>query len=36
MIMQSIALDEAQNHLGEIIEKLTPGEEVGMHEHGRL
>jgi antitoxin (DNA-binding transcriptional repressor) of toxin-antitoxin stability system len=28
MIMQSIALDEAQNHLGEIIEKLTPGEEV--------
>lgn len=26
--MQTITLDEAQNHLGEIIEKLTPGEEV--------
>lgn len=26
--MQTISLDEAQNHLGEIIEKLTPGEVV--------
>lgn len=26
--MHSITLDEAQNHLGEIIKQLTPGEEV--------
>jgi antitoxin (DNA-binding transcriptional repressor) of toxin-antitoxin stability system len=28
MIMQIFTLDEAQNHLGEIIEQLTPGEEI--------
>ena len=28
IIMQSITLEEAQNHLGEIIEKLPPGEEI--------
>lgn len=26
--MQTISLQEAQNHLAEIIEKLAPGEEV--------
>ncbi len=26
--MQTITLEEAQRHLGEIIDKLTPGEEV--------
>ena len=26
--MQTITLEEAQSHLGEIIDKLTPGEEV--------
>jgi antitoxin (DNA-binding transcriptional repressor) of toxin-antitoxin stability system len=26
--MQTITLEEAQSHLGEIIEKLAPGEEV--------
>lgn len=26
--MQTITVEEAQNHLAEIIEKLTPGEEV--------
>jgi antitoxin (DNA-binding transcriptional repressor) of toxin-antitoxin stability system len=26
--MQTIPLEEAQSHLAEIIEKLTPGEEV--------
>ncbi len=26
--MQTISLEEAQNHLAEIIEKLLPGEEV--------
>ena len=27
-VMQTITLEEAQSHLGEIIDKLTPGEEV--------
>jgi antitoxin (DNA-binding transcriptional repressor) of toxin-antitoxin stability system len=26
--MQTVTLEEAQSHLAEIIEKLTPGEEV--------
>ncbi|MBI1913432.1 MAG: type II toxin-antitoxin system Phd/YefM family antitoxin [Planctomycetes bacterium] len=26
--MQTITLEEAQNHLAEIIDRLTPGEEV--------
>jgi antitoxin (DNA-binding transcriptional repressor) of toxin-antitoxin stability system len=26
--MQTVTLEEAQNHLAEIIDKLTPGEEV--------
>jgi antitoxin (DNA-binding transcriptional repressor) of toxin-antitoxin stability system len=26
--MQTVTLEEAQNHLAEIIEKLAPGEEV--------
>jgi antitoxin (DNA-binding transcriptional repressor) of toxin-antitoxin stability system len=26
--MQTIAIEEAEGHLGEIIEKLAPGEEV--------
>ena len=27
-LMQTVTLEEAQTHLGEIIDKLTPGDEV--------
>jgi antitoxin (DNA-binding transcriptional repressor) of toxin-antitoxin stability system len=33
--MQSVTLEEAQNHLAEIIEKLTPGEEIVLTRAGK-
>jgi antitoxin (DNA-binding transcriptional repressor) of toxin-antitoxin stability system len=34
-VMQTITLEEAQHHLSEIIDKLTPGEEVVITQDNR-
>jgi antitoxin (DNA-binding transcriptional repressor) of toxin-antitoxin stability system len=33
--MQTITLEEAQNHLAELIEKLTPGEGIVLTRNGK-